>query len=82
MPEVDVVHIATPPHWHGLISIAAARAGKDVWCEKPMTRTISEGKAVIRAVQEYGRMFRLNTWFRFESTFYGMGFRSHRLKSW
>ncbi|HPG05366.1 MAG: Gfo/Idh/MocA family oxidoreductase [Saprospiraceae bacterium] len=73
LPEVDVVHIATPPHWHGLISIAAARAGKDVWCEKPMTRTIGEGQAVIRAIQEYGRMFRLNTWFRFESNFYGMG---------
>src|SRR5690242_19933195 len=38
LPEVDVVHIATPPHWHGIISADAARAGKDIWCEKPMTR--------------------------------------------
>ncbi len=72
-PDVDIVHIATPPHWHGLISIAAAEAGKDVWCEKPMTRTIGEGQAVIDAVQRHGRMFRLNTWFRFRSDFYGFG---------
>ena len=42
-PDIDIVHIATPPHWHALISIAAAEAGKDIWCEKPMTRTIGEG---------------------------------------
>ena len=42
--DIDVVHIATPPHWHGIISAAAARAGKDIWCEKPMTRTIGEGR--------------------------------------
>lgn len=42
--NVDVVHIATPPHWHGVMSVEAARAGKDIWCEKPMTRTIGEGK--------------------------------------
>jgi predicted dehydrogenase len=71
-PGIDVVHIATPPHWHGLISIAAAKAGKDIWCEKPMTRTIGEGIAVQRAVENAGSMFRLNTWFRFEDTFYGM----------
>ncbi|MFZ9661251.1 MAG: Gfo/Idh/MocA family protein, partial [Chitinophagaceae bacterium] len=65
LPEVDIVHIATPPHWHGLMAVDAARAGKDIWCEKPMTRTIGEGKRVMEAVQQYGRMFRLNTWFRF-----------------
>jgi predicted dehydrogenase len=72
LPEVDIVHIATPPHWHGIISIDAAAAGKDIWCEKPMTRTIGEGKRVIEAVQQYGRMFRLNTWFRFTDNFYGL----------
>ncbi|OZI05764.1 oxidoreductase [Siphonobacter sp. BAB-5385] len=72
LPEVDIVHIATPPHWHGLMAIDAARAGKDIWCEKPMTRTIGEGKRVKEAVAQYGRMFRLNTWFRFQDTFYGM----------
>jgi predicted dehydrogenase len=72
MPEVDIVHIATPPHWHGIMSIEAAKAGKDIWCEKPMTRTIGEGKRVVEAVKQYGRMFRLNTWFRFQDEFYGM----------
>jgi len=72
-PDLDIVHIATPPHWHGLISIAAAKAGKDIWCEKPMTRTIAEGKAVVDAVSRYNSIFRLNTWFRFDSTFYGFG---------
>ncbi len=72
MPEVDIVHIATPPHWHGIMSIKAAKAGKDIWCEKPMTRTIGEGKRVVEAVKQHGRMFRLNTWFRFQDEFYGM----------
>ncbi|RDC61446.1 Gfo/Idh/MocA family oxidoreductase [Adhaeribacter pallidiroseus] len=72
LPEVDIVHVATPPHWHGIMAADAARAGKDVWCEKPMTRTIGEGKRVVEAVQQHGRIFRLNTWFRFEDMFYGM----------
>ncbi len=71
--DIDIVHIPTPPHWHGLISIAAAQAGKDIWCEKPMTRTIGEGEAVKAAIAKHGRIFRLNTWFRFEGGFYGMG---------
>jgi predicted dehydrogenase len=54
------------------MSIAAAEAGKDIWCEKPMTRTIGEGLRVKEAVQQHKRMFRLNTWFRFKDTFYGM----------
>lgn len=73
LPEVDVVHIATPPHWHGLMAVEAARAGKDIWCEKPMTRTIGEGIRVVDEVNKHGRMFRLNTWFRFKDDFYGLG---------
>jgi predicted dehydrogenase len=72
-PDIDIVHIVTPPHWHALISMAAAEAGKDIWCEKPMTRTIAEGRAVVRAVERAGRVFRINTWFRFRSRFYGFG---------
>ena len=71
--DIDIVHIATPPHWHGIISKTAAEAGKDIWCEKPMTRTIGEGIRVVEAVQKHGRMFRLNTWFRFKDQFYGLG---------
>lgn len=72
LPEVDIVHIATPPHWHALMCIAAAEAGKDIWCEKPMTRTIGEGLRVKEVLQQNKRMFRLNTWFRFKDIFYGM----------
>jgi len=71
--DIDIVHIPTPPHWHALIAIAAAEAGCDIWCEKPMTRTIAEGQHVIDAVQRNGRMFRLNTWFRLYSNLYGFG---------
>ncbi|MCK5863266.1 MAG: Gfo/Idh/MocA family oxidoreductase [Candidatus Hydrogenedentes bacterium] len=78
--DIDVVHIATPPHWHGIISAEAARAGKDIWCEKPMTRTIGEGRKVIEAVQRYGAMFRLNTWFRFRGDFYGFGTKVKPIK--
>jgi len=72
-PGVDIVHICTPPHWHGVQSVMAANAGKDVWCEKPMTRTVGEGKRVMEVVKAKGRMFRLNTWFRFQGNFYGFG---------
>lgn len=73
MKDVDIVHICTPPHWHGVMSIMAAQAGKDIWCEKPMTRTIGEGRRVMEAVKANGRIFRLNTWFRFMGGFYGFG---------
>jgi myo-inositol 2-dehydrogenase/D-chiro-inositol 1-dehydrogenase len=71
--DIDIIHVPTPPHWHALISIAAAKAGKDIWCEKPMARTIAESRTVRDVVQQHGRIFRLNTWFRFQSNFYGMG---------
>ncbi len=71
--DIDIVHIPTPPHWHALISVAAAEAGKDIWCEKPMTRTIGEGPKVVEAVPENGRIFRLSTGFRFRSRYYGFG---------
>ena len=71
--DVDIVHVATPPHWHAQIAIEAAEAGKDVWCEKPMTHTIGDGIRLVQAVQRNGTIFRLNTWFRFRSEFYGLG---------
>ncbi len=63
--DIDLVAIATPPHWHALISIAAAEAGKDVLCEKPMTRFIAEGRAVVNAFRRYGRIFQVGTFGRF-----------------
>ncbi|HNT35183.1 MAG TPA: Gfo/Idh/MocA family oxidoreductase, partial [bacterium] len=63
--DIDTIHIATPPHWHALISIAAAQAGKDIVCEKPVSKYIAEGRAVINAVQRYGRVFQIGTYRRF-----------------
>jgi len=63
--DIDVVSVATPPHWHALICIGAAQAGKDILCEKPMTRFVAEGRAVVRAVERYGRVFQIGTSGRF-----------------
>ena len=63
--DLDVVSVATPPHWHALISIAAMEAGKDVLCEKPLTRFIAEGRAVVNAAKRFGRIFQLGTGHRF-----------------
>jgi predicted dehydrogenase len=56
-PDVDALVIAVPDHWHALISIAALRAGKDVYCEKPLALTIAQGQAMVQAVRRYGRVF-------------------------
>jgi predicted dehydrogenase len=56
LPEVDVVCIGTPDHWHAKMSIDAAKAGKHVYCEKPMTRTIDEAQAVVDAMQKYNKV--------------------------
>jgi predicted dehydrogenase len=63
--DIDVVAVATPPHWHALISIAAMEAGKDVMCEKPLTRFIGEGRAVAEAEKRYGRILQVCTFGRF-----------------
>jgi len=57
----DVVVVATPPHWHALVTLAAVRRGRDVLCEKPMTRFIAEGRAVADAAHRYGRLVAVNT---------------------
>lgn len=54
--DIDAVCVATPDHWHTLITLAALRAGKDVYCEKPLTHDISESVAVMKAVEANGRI--------------------------
>jgi predicted dehydrogenase len=56
LKEVDVVCIASPDHWHAKMSIDAAKAGKAVYCEKPMTRTIDEAHAVVDTMKQYNRV--------------------------
>lgn len=62
--DIDAVMIATPDHWHAPIAITAARAGKDIYCEKPVTHTHAEGKKLVSVVQENGRIWQTGSWQR------------------
>ncbi len=59
--DIDVVTIVTPDHWHSKICIEALQAGKDVYCEKPLTLTIEEGKQICKVVKETGRVLQVGT---------------------
>ncbi|MDR0704987.1 MAG: Gfo/Idh/MocA family oxidoreductase, partial [Planctomycetaceae bacterium] len=60
-PQMDAVLIATGDRWHTMATIVAAKAGKDVYCEKPLSLTIQESRAVEKAVNRYGRVFQAGT---------------------
>lgn len=67
--DVDVVTIGTPDHWHTKMVIDACRAGKDVYCEKPLTLTIDEGKQLTQVVKETGRVVQVGSWQRSDHRF-------------
>ena len=62
--DVDAVMNATPDHWHALVAVAAAKAGKDLYSEKPLGGSIAEGRAICRAVAEKQRVLQCGTWRR------------------
>ena len=62
--DIDAVSLALPDHWHGIIGVWAARAGKDIYGEKPLAYNISEGRAVVDAVHRYGRVWQTGSWQR------------------
>lgn len=55
--DIDAVVIATPDHWHAFIGMLAAKAGKDIYCEKPLTQTIHEARALVESVRKNRRVF-------------------------
>jgi predicted dehydrogenase len=63
-PDIDAVMISTPDHWHVRMAVAALKAGKDVACEKPLTRNIAEGRLLCQTVATTGRVFRTDSEFR------------------
>lgn len=67
--EVDVVTIGAPDHWHTKMVIDACRAGKDVYCEKPLTLTVDEGKKLRDVVEETGRIVQVGSWQRTDHRF-------------
>ncbi len=59
--DVDAVVIASPDHWHGLMTVHACQAGKDVYVEKPASKTIEEGRAMVKAAKRYGRVVQVGS---------------------
>lgn len=68
--DIDSVMIATPDQWHAPIGITAARAGKDIFCEKPITHTHAEGKMLVKEVQKAKRIWQTGSWQRSQFHFH------------
>ncbi len=67
--DIDALLLAVPDHWHAIPVIAGARAGKDMYGEKPLARTIHEGKLMVEAVQRYHRIWQTGSWQRSQESF-------------
>ena len=62
--DIDVISMATPDHWHAITVIASARAGKDIYGEKPFSHDLREGRAMVTALSQYGRVWQTGSWQR------------------
>jgi predicted dehydrogenase len=67
--DIDAVMIAVPDHWHELVATEAARRGKDIYCEKPLAKTVREQQAIVRAVEKAGVIWQTGSWQRSQATF-------------
>ncbi len=61
MKDVDAVLVATPDHWHATATVLALRAGKDVYCEKPLAHNVREGRAIVEAAKQHNRIAQVGT---------------------
>jgi len=68
--DIDAVSIAVPDHWHALTAIACARAGFDIYGEKPLSHSLPEGRAICEAVKRYGRIWQTGSWQRSVANFH------------
>ncbi|MCA9170774.1 MAG: Gfo/Idh/MocA family oxidoreductase [Planctomycetales bacterium] len=67
--DIDFVTIGTPDHWHAKMLVDACRAGKDAYCEKPLTLTIAEGRTICETVKRTGRVVQVGSWQRSDQRF-------------
>jgi predicted dehydrogenase len=67
--DIDAISTAAPDHWHALITVATARAGKDIYSEKPLAFNISEGRAIVDAIHQNGVVWQTGSWQRSERNF-------------
>jgi predicted dehydrogenase len=68
--DIDAVSIGLPDHWHAVPAVAAAKSGKDIFGEKPLSHNLKEGRAICDAVKRYGRIWQTGSWQRSEANFH------------
>src|SRR5579871_4245137 len=67
--DIDAVCISTPDHWHAIPAVQAAQAGKDIYCEKPLSHTLAEGIAMVQAAEKNKRVWQTGSWQRSQANF-------------